>query len=64
MADMLSDVYNDASDNMMNLDEPRGVIDLSQNGSNSISNGIKSITEETADIIASYPNAIRLDVCQ
>jgi hypothetical protein len=36
--------------------------DLSQNGSNSISNGIKSITEETADIIASYLNAIRLDV--
>ena len=37
-------------------------LDLSRNGSNSIGNGIKSITEETADILASYINAIRLDV--
>ena len=36
--------------------------DLSQNGSSSIGNGIKSITEQTADILASYINAIRLDV--
>lgn len=37
-------------------------IDLSQNGSSSIGNGIKSITEQTADILASYINAIRSDV--
>lgn len=36
--------------------------DLSGNGTTSTSNSIKSITEETADIIASYLNAIRLDV--
>lgn len=37
-------------------------LDLTQNGSSSVGNGIKSITEETADILASYVNAIRLDV--
>ena len=37
-------------------------MDLTQNGSSSVGNGIKSITEETADILASYVNAIRLDV--
>ena len=37
-------------------------MDLTQNGSSSVGNGIKSITEETADILASYINAIRLDV--
>ena len=37
-------------------------LDLSQNGSSSIDNSIKSVTEETANILASYLNAIRLDV--
>lgn len=37
-------------------------MDLTQNGSSSIGNGIKSITEETADILASYVNDIRLSV--
>lgn len=37
-------------------------LDLSQNGSSSIGNSIKSVTEETANILASYLNAIRLDV--
>jgi chromosome segregation ATPase len=36
--------------------------DLSENGSLSVSNSIKSINEETADLLASYINAIRLDV--
>ena len=36
--------------------------DFSQNGSNSIGNGIKSITEETADILASYLNQCRADL--
>lgn len=37
-------------------------LDLSENGNGSVTNGIKNITEETADILASYVNAIRLDV--
>lgn len=37
-------------------------LDLSENGDGSITNGIKNITEETADMLASYVNAIRLDV--
>ena len=37
-------------------------LDSTQNGSSSIGNSIKSVTEETANILASYLNAIRLDV--
>lgn len=37
-------------------------LDLSATGDSSLTNGIKNITEETADILASYVNAIRLDV--
>lgn len=37
-------------------------LDLSENGDGSVTNGITNITEETADILASYVNAIRLDV--
>ena len=37
-------------------------MDLTQNGSSSIGNGIKSITEETSDLLASYVNSIRSDV--
>ena len=38
-------------------------LDLRDNGSSSSTkNSIKSITEETADILASYLNAVRLDV--
>ena len=36
--------------------------DFSESGSGSVSNSIKNITEETAGILASYLNAIRLDV--
>ena len=36
--------------------------DLSENGSLSVSNSIKGVTEETADLLTSYINAIRLDV--
>lgn len=35
--------------------------DLSENGTLSVSNSIKNITEDTADILASYLNSIRLD---
>lgn len=37
-------------------------LDLSATGDGSVTNGIKNISEETADILASYVNAIRLDV--
>lgn len=37
-------------------------LDLRENGSSSATNSIKGITEETADILASYLNAVRLDV--
>lgn len=36
--------------------------DMRENGSSSTSNSVKSITEETADILAAYLQAIRLDV--
>lgn len=37
-------------------------LDLRENGSSSMTNSNKGITEETADILASYLNAVRLDV--
>lgn len=37
-------------------------MDLTQNGSSSVGNSIKSITEETSDLLASYVNSIRSDV--
>lgn len=37
-------------------------LDLRENGSSSLNNSIKGITEETGDLFASYLNAIRLDV--
>lgn len=37
-------------------------LDLRENGSSSLTNSIKGITEETGDHLASYLNAIRLDV--
>ena len=35
-------------------------LDLRENGSSSTTNSVKSITEETADLLASYLNSIRL----
>lgn len=37
-------------------------LDLRENGSSSTTNSIKGITEETADLLASYVNNIRLDL--
>lgn len=64
MADMLSGVYDRVSDSMTNFlnEMKRRGWDLSQNGSSSIGSGIKSITEETADLLASYVNDVRLSV--
>lgn len=36
--------------------------DMRENGSSSATNSVKSITEETADLLASYVNSIRLDL--
>ena len=36
--------------------------DMRENGSSSATNSIKSITEDTADLLASYLNEVRLDV--
>ena len=37
-------------------------LDMREDGSSSATNSIKGITEETADLLASYLNAVRLDV--
>ena len=37
-------------------------LDLRENGSSSTTNSIKGITEETADLLTSYVNSIRLDL--
>lgn len=36
--------------------------DMRENGSSSATNSVKSITEETADLLSSYVNSIRLDL--
>lgn len=64
VADDLYNGINDATENITAILErlkDMG-LDLSENGDGSVTNGIKNITEETADILASYVNAIRLDV--
>lgn len=64
VADDLYNGTNDAAENITAILErlkDMG-LDLSENGDGSVTNGIKNITEETADILASYVNAIRLDV--
>lgn len=61
------EIYKQADDAVYNITaileslKDRG-LDLSATGDGSVTNGIKNITEETADILASYVNAIRLDV--
>ena len=61
------EIYKQADDAAYNITaileslKDRG-LDLSATGDGSVTNGIKNITEETADILASYVNAIRLDV--
>lgn len=64
VADDLYNGTNDAAENITAILErlkDMG-LDLSATGDSSLTNGIKNITEETADILASYVNAIRLDV--
>ena len=64
VADDLYNGTNNAAENITAILErlKNMGLDLSENGDKSVTNGIKNITEETADILASYVNAIRLDV--
>jgi hypothetical protein len=64
LAERIEKESSSAIDNMSRIfDALRAKgLDLSQNGSSSIGNSIKSVTEETANILASHLNAIRLDV--
>ena len=64
VADDLYNGTNNAAENITAILErlKNMGLDLSENGDGSVANGIKNITEETADILASYVNAIRLDV--
>lgn len=64
VADDLYNGTNNAAENITAILErlKNMGLDLSENGDGSVTNGIKNITEETADIPASYVNAIRLDV--
>lgn len=64
VAEDLYNGTNDAAENITAILEylkSKG-LDFTENGDGSVTNGIKNITEETADILASYVNAIRLDV--
>ena len=64
VADDLYNGTNNAAENITAILErlKNMGLDLSENGDGSVTNGIKNITEETTDILASYVNAIRLDV--
>lgn len=64
VADDLYNGTNNAAENITAILErlKNMGLDLSEYGDGSVTNGIKNITEETADILASYVNAIRLDV--
>lgn len=64
IADGLDKAIGNSVDNIENILDALKAngYDLSENGSLSVSNSIKGINEETADLLASYINAIRLDV--
>nr|DAP76878.1 MAG TPA: chromosome segregation protein [Caudoviricetes sp.] len=64
VADDLYNGTNNAAENITAiLERLKSMgLDFSEDGDGSLTNGIKNITEETADILASYVNAIRLDV--
>lgn len=64
IADMLDSLGNDAVDDIVSLMEKlkdKGW-DLSDTDSSTMSSSIKGITENTADVLAAYLNAIRADV--
>lgn len=63
---VLPDSFNSLMDGLNDGIKKAGLTDLkelgNESGSSSLSNGIKGITEQTADLLASYVNAIRADV--
>ncbi len=67
VVNVADELYKQADDAVYNITaileslKDKG-LDLSATGDSSLTNGIKNITEETADILASYVNSIRLDV--
>lgn len=62
----LPDSFNNLMDGLNEGMKKSGLMDMkelgNESGSSSLSNGIKGITEQTADLLASYVNAIRADV--
>lgn len=64
---LASDLYSAGENNVANItavleELKRRGWDFSESGSSSTTNTIKGVTEETADLLAAYLNAIRLDV--
>lgn len=63
---VLPDSFNSLMDGLNDGIKKAGLTDLKElgkeSGSSSLSAGIKGITEQTADLLASYVNAIRADV--
>jgi len=63
---VLPDSFNSLMDGLNDGIKKAGLTDLKElgkeGGSSSLSNGIKGITEQTADLLSSYVNAIRADV--
>ena len=59
-----SEVLAPAINGMIDAFKDRGLMNLNDSGSgaSSVGSGIKSITEDTANLLASYINAIRADV--
>ena len=64
---LASDLYSAGENSVANItavleELKRRGWDFSESGSSSATNTIKGVTEETADLLAAYLNAIRLDV--
>lgn len=64
---LASDLYSTGENSVANItavleELKRRGWDFSESGSSSTTNTIKGVTEETADLLAAYLNAIRLDV--
>lgn len=64
---LASDLYSAGENSVANItavleELKRRGWDFSESGSSSTTNTIKGVTEETADLLAAYLNAIRLDV--
>ena len=67
MTQLASDLYSAGENSVANItavleELKRRGWDFSESGSSSATNTIKGVTEETADLLAAYLNAIRLDV--